>query len=53
MEGENIRQQLEKIAEEICGKYCKWQQMYADGTEEEYQELLDEKCDTCPLNKLW
>lgn len=38
---------LEEVAAEICDKYCKYPEKYAD-----YEDMLDEQCDKCPLGRL-
>lgn len=38
---------LEEVKCEICDKYCKY-----SGICGENQELLDEECERCPLNRL-
>lgn len=40
---------LNEVVEEICDKYCKFPQMY---TGENEDELYEEHCDGCILNKL-
>lgn len=38
---------LKEVEREICDKYCKY-----PGICGENQELLDEECERCPLNRL-
>lgn len=40
---------LNEVVEEVCDKYCKFPQMY---TGENEDELYEEHCDGCVLNKL-
>lgn len=42
-----VTQQLDRIAEEICENYCKYPDQYKD-----YDEMLNDVCDGCPLNRL-
>jgi len=40
---------FERMAAEICDKYCKFPEMYPSG---ETQKLIDEKCCKCPFERL-
>lgn len=42
-----ITEQIEKVKEEICDKYCRY--VY---DEEINQDDLELQCNNCPLNKL-
>lgn len=42
-----ITEQIEKMREEMCDKYCRY--VYDEGITQEDLEL---KCNDCPLNKL-
>ena len=42
-----FEQTLEEVKCAICDEYCKYR-----GICGENQELLDEECDRCPLNRL-
>ena len=42
-------QELEKIKYEVCDKLCKYPEQY---TPDEWDEVMCEICDDCPLNKL-
>lgn len=56
MNNMNISNELAKIAEEICDKYCKYPQeyveKYGDG-DESMEKLADEKCNYCPVCRLY
>lgn len=47
---------IEKVRADICDNYCKWPEKYGvtgDGSDPEREEqLMDEKCDECPLDLL-
>lgn len=45
---ETIAYQIERIADEICDKICKWPEKY----EEDEDRMYDEHCENCPLTKL-
>lgn len=48
---ETITQQIEKIAEEMCNKYCKYPHEWNE--EEQGTELCESDiCLNCPLNRL-
>ncbi len=49
-----ITQQIERIKEEICNKYCKWPEKEPpEGkTEEWLYEDEDGPCNSCPFNQL-
>jgi hypothetical protein len=47
---ETIAQQLEKIAEEMCNKYCHYPYIWDEETDGELSE--SEHCANCPLNRL-
>lgn len=50
-----IIDQLQKIADEMCDKYCKYPEQYEsqyDDTDEAWDKMMCEVCDNCPLNKL-
>lgn len=38
---------INEVVTEICDHYCKYPEKYAD-----YEEMLKEQCEDCPLNKL-
>ena len=40
---------IENVCEEICNHYCKWPEQYGA---DEYEDLLEEKCNFCPLDRL-
>ena len=40
--------ELEQIKSEICRGYCKFLGKYSD-----FDALVEDKCSTCPLNRLW
>lgn len=44
---ENIVKQLLDITEDICSNYCKYPEQYG-----EQEKLWEEKCNSCPLNRL-
>lgn len=44
---ENIVKELLAISEDICSNYCKYPEQYKDK-----DEMWNEKCDSCPLNRL-
>lgn len=43
---------IEDVKNEICDDYCKWAAQMANESDEDYQKLLDEHRDKCPLNRL-
>lgn len=43
---------IEQISEEICEHYCKYPEMYGD-TDEEFENMLEEHCNHCPLDRLY
>lgn len=43
---------IEDVKNEISDDYCKWAAQMANESDEDYQKLLDEHCDKCPLNRL-
>lgn len=45
---------LEEVTSAICDKYCKWPGIY-DGKNAsgDYEEMLEEKCSNCPLNRIY
>ena len=42
---------MEEVTEAICNHYCKWPEKYAHESID-YEIMLEEKCDDCPLNRL-
>lgn len=50
----SICEQLEKVKEEMCDKYCKYpHEPVPDGKDDNYlYEDDDSPCLTCPLNRL-
>ena len=47
-----IMQTLEKIASDICDKYCKYPDIYATeygDNDEAFEKMCDERCEQCPL----
>lgn len=48
----NISRELEKIGEAICEEYCKFPEQYGN-SDEEMDRLCREKCDNCPLSRLF
>ena len=38
---------INEVVTEICDYYCKYPEQYKD-----YDDMLDEQCKDCPLNKL-
>ena len=42
--------ELERVAEVMCDKYCKWPDIYDE--EAEGMTLADKICVDCPMNKL-
>jgi len=48
---ETIREQVEKIASEICDNYCKYQnERHEDDPDWLFREGIP--CDNCPMNRL-
>lgn len=48
-----IIEQLNQLREQICDDYCKYsEEIRQAATDKEYEELLSEHCDSCPLNML-
>ena len=55
MEEMNIPGQLQMIAEQMCGDYCKWQEVYLGkykDPEDAMEVMRYEKCIACPMTKL-
>lgn len=46
-ETQTVRSMIEDVITEICEEYCKYPIEYAD-----YEDMLEERCEKCPLNKL-
>lgn len=42
-----LSQIFEEVMNDMCDNYCKFPALYSD-----QDELWDEQCDKCPLNKL-
>lgn len=40
---------IENVCEEICNFYCKYPEQYGA---DEHEDLLEEKCNSCPLERL-
>ena len=40
---------VDKVNMEMCEKYCRYPQEYGEAG---YDQMLDERCDNCPLNLL-
>ena len=50
-----ISEKLEQIKEEICDNYCKYPyeyQMNTEDSEEAFENMLQDVCSECPLNRL-
>lgn len=45
-----IYEQIEKIKEEVCTRYCRYSLRNRNGHMS--NKLLDDTCNRCPLNKL-
>ncbi len=45
-----INEQLEKIKEEVCDRYCRYTLRNRNGHMS--NKLFDDTCNRCPLNKL-
>lgn len=43
---------MEKVASEICDKYCLFPQAYDTGLEEDKERMIEERCNKCPLNRV-
>ena len=41
---------IDDVRTEICDHYCKYPAQYP--TQDRYDKILDEQCETCPLNRL-
>ena len=55
MTDQSIIEQLEKIKEEICDKYCKWPQLYLESIkdpDDAHEIMMEHKCAKCPLQRL-
>ena len=46
MEKTDFHKRIEKVAEQMCDKYCKYPEQIAD------DELLMIRCSKCPMNEL-
>lgn len=55
MNKETITEQIRKLTEEMCDKYCKYPALYESefkDVDEAMCRMTDEVCDKCPLMKL-
>ena len=43
------RDELERVADEICRRYCRFPEAYPEG---ENERMIEEKCNHCPLGRL-
>ena len=43
------REDLEKVADLICRRYCRFPEVYPEGDTE---RMIEERCEKCPLNEL-
>lgn len=50
----NVQEIIEEVKTEICDNYCKYPAIYDTRKDsgEDYDRMLGEKCDRCPLNRL-
>ena len=39
---------IEEVKADVCDKVCKWPEEYIDN----FDAMLEEKCETCPLERL-
>lgn len=49
---EHIEEALDDMASEICDNYCKYFDGKQNLTDEEYEKLMKEHCEKCPLERL-
>lgn len=49
---ERVTDIIEEVKEKICNDYCKYAVNIDNMRPEEYDKLLAEICDKCPLNRL-
>lgn len=49
MKNETICEIIESVKSDICDHYCKYPERY---TEDKSDDIFDEKCKDCPLNRL-
>lgn len=47
---EPVTKIIDDVKVEICDHYCKYTAQYP--TQDRYDKMLDEQCETCPLNRL-
>ncbi|MBQ9252273.1 MAG: hypothetical protein IJ188_06535 [Clostridia bacterium] len=45
----NVSRIICEVIEEMCDSYCKWPEEYRQSEE---GKMYDERCNSCPLNKL-
>lgn len=45
---------IEEVSAAICDNYCKYPAIYdtREDSDEEYEKMIKEVCDSCPLNRL-
>lgn len=46
----NLTLELEKVANEICTNYCKYQEKVK--TEADFEKMLETHCSDCPLKRI-
>lgn len=55
--GPTVTDLIESIKEQVCDQLCKWPERYGvEGRDvkdpERYDQMLDEVCEHCPLDRL-
>lgn len=45
----SVTQIIEEVCQDICDNYCKHPTLH---TPDEWENVMDEVCENCPLNKL-
>lgn len=50
----SVTEIIEEIKCEMCDQYCKYPDIYntREDSDEEYDKMIAEVCDSCPLNRL-
>lgn len=48
---QTIGEIVQEVTEAFCSGYCKWPEAYGENLDG-YEIMIDEKCETCPLNRL-
>ena len=43
------KETIEKVADKICRRYCRFPEVYPEG---EAERMIEERCDKCPLGEM-